>query len=161
MWGFQLWVNLPAKDKMVPPRYQDIPAARIPVVRTDEGVVRVLAGTYGGETGPVEGVATRPTMLDADVADGATIVLPAPRGQNAFAYAFEGTPRIGGEPVPRGHLAILGAGDGVEVTGPGRVLLLSGTPLREPVARHGPFVMNTREQIAQAFDDFRAGRFGG
>jgi redox-sensitive bicupin YhaK (pirin superfamily) len=163
MWGFQLWVNLPAKDKMTPPRYQDIPASRIPEVRTDAGVVRVLAGTYGGVTGPVEGVATRPTMLDADLADGASLVLPAPEGQNAFVYAFEGAPRLGeaGKPLPRGNLAILSPGDGIRVSGPGRVLLLSGTPLREPIARHGPFVMNTREQIVQAFDDFRAGRFGG
>jgi len=162
MWGFQLWVNLPAKDKMTAPRYQDIPAARIPEVAIEGGLVRVVAGTFGGVTGPVEGIATRPTMLDARLDEGASVVLPAPSGQNAFAYPFEGTPKLGADArsVARGNLAVLGPGDGLRVEGPGRVLLLSGTPLGEPIARYGPFVMNTRDELVRAFEDFRAGRLG-
>ena len=160
MWGFQLWVNLPRTHKMTQPRYQDIPATDVPEIQVDGATVRVLAGTFGGVTGPVSGVATEPTMLDATLPEGGTLTLPAPAGQNAFVYAFEGEPTVGTTVVPRGQIGVLTAGEGVSVAGPGRILLLSGTPLREPVARYGPFVMSNRQELMEAFADYQAGRLG-
>ncbi|MGA0587875.1 pirin family protein [Dyella sp. KRB-257] len=164
MWGFQLWVNLPAKDKMTAPRYQDIAPDKIPVVHLADGVeVRVIAGDFGGASGPVRGVATAPIYLDLAVQPGATVSVPLPQGHSAFAYVFEGeAARVAGETLSRGELAVLGKGESVTIAGgeaPARVLLVAGQPLREPVARYGPFVMNTTEQIHEAIADFRAGRF--
>jgi hypothetical protein len=159
LWGFQLWINLPRARKMDPPRYQDLRAAQVPQVPIDGGVVRVLAGAFRDAVGPVEGIATAPTLLDVTVG-GPSVDLPAPAGQTAFAYAFEGEPVIAGRPVPRGHLAVLAPGDGVQASGSGRFLLLSATPLREPIARYGPFVMSTREELVQAFEDYQSGRLG-
>ncbi len=160
MWGFQLWVNLPRADKLCPPRYQDIPADQVPVIERGGASVRILAGTLGEVTGPIHGVATRPTMLDVSLPEGARLPLPAPAGDNAFAYVFEGSPVVGTRVVERGSLAVLSPGEGIEVAGPGRLLLLSGAPLGEPVARHGPFVMNDRAGLIQAFEDYRSGRLG-
>lgn len=164
MWGFQLWVNLPAKDKMTAPRYQDIAPERIPVVQPAPGVeVRVVAGELGGATGPVSGVATAPIYLDIAVQAGATITVPLPEGHSAFAYVFEGTSaQVAGESLARSELAVLTHGDAVTIAGgdvAARVLLVAGQPLKEPVARYGPFVMNTPEQIHEAIADFRAGKF--
>ncbi|MBU6247005.1 MAG: pirin family protein [Xanthomonadaceae bacterium] len=164
MWGFQLWVNLPAKDKMTAPRYQDIAPERIPVVQPAPGVqVRVVAGELGGATGPVSGVATAPVYLDLNVQPGAAITVPLPEGHSAFAYVFEGAAaQVAGESLARSELAVLGKGDSVTIAGgdgAARVLLVAGRPLKEPVARYGPFVMNTTEQIHEAIADFRAGRF--
>ncbi len=165
MWGFQLWVNLPAKDKMIAPRYQDIAPERIPEAALEGGAkVRVLAGSFGGKTGPVEGIVTEPLLLDLAVPEGVRIVVPLPQPHHAFAYCFDGRVLIG-EPaseVPRGSAAVLGAGDAALVTGAtggGRVLLAAARPLAEPVARYGPFVMNTPDEIRQAVTDFQAGRF--
>ena len=160
MWGFQLWVNLPRADKMCAPRYQDIPATDVPVVRGEGHTVRVLAGSWGGVTGPVSGVATSPMMLDVTLDGAVGLDLPVPEGQSAFAYVFEGSPTLGSREVARGHIAVLSAGDGLRASGPGRILLLAGTPLREPVARHGPFVMSNRAELIEAFDDYQAGRLG-
>ena len=165
MWGFQLWVNLPAKDKMIAPRYQDIAPERIPETTLEGGAkARVLAGSFAGLTGPVEGIVTEPLLLDLAVPSGARVVVPLPSGHHAFAYCFEGRVAIG-EPateVPRGSAAVLGAGDVALVSGGaggGRVLLAAAKPLAEPVARYGPFVMNTPDEIRQAISDFQAGRF--
>jgi len=165
MWGFQLWVNLPAKDKMIAPRYQDIAPERVPeVVLADGAKVRVLAGEFGGKTGPVEGIVTEPRLLDIAVPAGARVAVPLPTGHNVFLYVFEGEAEIGepGMQVPRGSAAVLGAGDAALVRGGaqgGRVLLAAARPLGEPVARYGPFVMTTQQQIREAITDFQAGRF--
>jgi redox-sensitive bicupin YhaK (pirin superfamily) len=165
MQGFQLWVNLPAKDKMIAPRYQEIPPEDIPVASLPAGVtVKVIAGRVGDTVGPINGIATEPVLLDLALPAGAQLGLPLPRGHNAFLYAFDGEAAVGeaATRLPRGGIAVLGEGDGVVVTAPAgaaRVLLAAGRPLNEPVARYGPFVMNTPDQIRQAILDFQAGRF--
>jgi redox-sensitive bicupin YhaK (pirin superfamily) len=169
MWGFQLWVNLPAKDKMGPPRYQDIPPERIPEVSLGPGVrARVIAGESGGVRGPVEGIATQPLYLDVLLEAGARVEHPVPTGHNAFVYVYEGEAEIDGPDgrrgVSAGTLAVLGAGDrvaAVTTERAARFILLAARPLGEPIARYGPFVMNTREEIAQAVEDFRAGTLPG
>jgi redox-sensitive bicupin YhaK (pirin superfamily) len=165
MQGFQLWVNLPAKDKMVEPRYQEIPPQDIPVATLPAGVaVKVIAGTVGDTTGPINGIATEPILLDLALPAGASVALPLPRGHNVFLYAFDGEAAVGeaATRLARGSIAVLGAGDGVVLTAPAgaaRVLLAAGKPLNEPVARYGPFVMNTNDQLRQAILDFQSGRF--
>ncbi|MBN8727194.1 MAG: pirin family protein [Xanthomonadales bacterium] len=166
MWGFQLWVNLPAADKMTAPRYKDIAPERIPLVETGDGaLVRVIAGRFAGATGPVSGIAVDPLYLDLELDAGATLSLPVPEGHNAFAYVFAGDARFGdgeGRGVARGELAVLEDGAAVSIrAGEARahLILVAGRPLREPVARYGPFVMNTQAEIIQAMEDFRAGRF--
>lgn len=163
MWGFQLWVNLPAKDKMVAPRYQDIPPEKVPEVKHADGtVVRVVAGKVDGIEGAVSGIATAPLYLDVRLAPGSTFAQPVPQGHASFVYVYEGEAQVGETKVPRGRLAVLSDGDSVTLRAgdePARVLLLAARPLREPVARYGPFVMNTQAEIMQAFEDFRAGRF--
>ena len=167
MWGFQLWVNLPARDKMASPRYQDIAPDRIPQLEPAAGVrVRVIAGRVGETAGPVSGVATEPVYLDVALDANAHYAVDLPTGHNAFAYVFEGGVAVGpsglGRTLARGELAVLGPGERVELSGGvkgGRLILVAGKPLREPVARYGPFVMNTEAQIREAFADYRAGRF--
>jgi redox-sensitive bicupin YhaK (pirin superfamily) len=168
MWGFQLWVNLPARDKMIAPRYQDIPSERIPEVKLAEGVTaRVIAGEADGARGPVEGIATQPAYLDVRMAPGAVVALPLTPGHSAFAYVYEGRvtlgPASGAQEVSAGQLATLSDGDTLRAAtssgAPGRFLLLAARPLREPIARYGPFVMNTREEILQAVEDYRSGQF--
>ncbi len=165
MWGFQLWVNLPAKDKMIAPRYQDIAPDRIPEAALPGGArVRVLAGEFAGQRGPVEGVVTAPLLLDLDVPAGGRVAIPVPGGHSAFAYVFAGEALIGDPAVtvPRGTAAVLGAGDAALVRGgaqAARVLLAAARPLRETVARYGPFVMNTPQEIRQAIADYQGGRF--
>ncbi len=167
MWGFQLWVNLPAKDKMIPPRYQDIAPGKIPEVMLADGVrARVIAGDIGGAHGPVEGIATRPMYLDIRMEPRAQATFPMKPGDNAFAYIYEGLAALGAGAASReiaaGRLAVLSDGSQLSAatgTTPGRFLLLAAHPLREPVARYGPFVMNTREQLAQAVEDYQRGAF--
>ena len=172
MRGFQLWVNLPAKDKMTAPRYQEFAPERIPLAAVAEGVdVRVVAGEVTGidgarVRGPIEQPATDPMYLDASLAPGVAWEHRLPEGQNAFAYVFEGEATLGcgaeARQLATHELGILGGGDLLRVeAGPAgaRLLLVSGRPLREPVARHGPFVMNTREELMQAFVDLQEGRF--
>ena len=167
MWGFQLWVNLPARDKMSAPRYQDIAPERIPELTPAEGVrVRLIAGRIGEIEGPVKGVATEPVYLDVALAAGARYEVALPAGHQAFAYVFETAVEIGprdeARTIARGELAVLGLGGRVEVAGGekgGRLILVAGKALREPVARYGPFVMNTEAEIRQAFVDFQSGRF--
>jgi hypothetical protein len=164
MWGFQLWVNLPAADKMTSPRYQDIAPERIPRVQPAPGVdARVIAGSLGGAVGPVQGIATEPVYLDVALAAGARFELDLPPLHHAFAYVFEGeAAEVAGSTLPRGELAVLSEGDKLTLaagTTAARLLVVAGRPLKESVARYGPFVMNTPEQIHEAIADFRAGRF--
>jgi quercetin 2,3-dioxygenase len=167
MWGFQLWVNLPAASKMTEPRYQDIPASSIAEVEPSEGVrVRVIAGQAGGVVGPVTGIVTAPLYLDVLVPPRAEYSHPVPAEHNAMAYVFEGEGEVGGEAISSGELAVLARNesDAVQVGTSGsamRLLLLAARPLAEPMSRYGPFVMNTREEIQQAFEDFRRGTFLG
>ncbi len=165
MWGFQLWVNLPAKDKMTAPRYQDIAPERIPEVALKDASVRVISGAFAGTQGPVQDVATEPVYLDLRLQPGASIDVPLPRGHNAFAYVYEGQVRVGdgaSSKLVRGDLGLLGAGASTRIHAPdagARLILVAGRPLNEPVAKYGPFVMNTPQQIAQAVEDFRSGKF--
>jgi redox-sensitive bicupin YhaK (pirin superfamily) len=172
MRGFQLWVNLPASAKMTEPRYQEFAPDRIPVVQPAAGVaVKVIAGTVadaGGTPvrGPIEQPATDPLYLDVTLDAGAQWQYPLPAGHNAFAYVFEGAATLGEGDDARAlethELGVLGGGDALSLRGGAqgaRLILVAGRPLREPVARHGPFVMNTREQVMQAFVDFQEGRF--
>jgi quercetin 2,3-dioxygenase len=165
MQGFQLWVNLPAKDKMTAPRYQEIPPAEIPVATLPGEVkLKVIAGTIAGQSGPINGIATDPVLLDLALPAGGMVALPLPRGHAAFLYSFDGEVAVGeaATRVARGSIAVLGEGDGVLVSAPAgaaRVLLAAGRPLKEPVARYGPFVMNTPDQIREAILDFQLGRF--
>jgi redox-sensitive bicupin YhaK (pirin superfamily) len=170
LWGFQLWVNLPAEQKWVSPGYQEFPAAAIPTEQRDTGVtIRVIAGeTAAGTAGPVTGVSTEPVYLDVTLDNGATLAEPLSSSHNAFLYVFEGRICVragaaGGDArVEAGALAVLGPGQRVEIVGDGphnRFLLVAGKQLREPVARAGPFVMNTRQEVMDAFQDFREGRF--
>lgn len=165
MQGFQLWVNLPAANKLMAPRYQDIPGQDVPVTTLDDATVKVLAGTIGGVTGPVRDIVTDPLLLDVTVPAGATVTLPLPETHNAFVYVFEGSGAFGGAggdtEVSVGHLAVPGDGGALVVRGgPVRFLLGAGRPIGEPVARYGPFVMNTSEEIHTAIRDFQAGRLG-
>jgi quercetin 2,3-dioxygenase len=167
MWGFQLWVNLPARDKMTAPRYQDIEPERIPELDLPGGArLRVVAGRVGGVEGPVGGVATEPVYLDLALPAGTAHVQELPPGHAGFAYVFEGSAEIGpaggARALARGELGVLGAGARVRLaaaSGPARLLLVAGRPLGEPVARYGPFVMNTEAELRQAVADFQAGRF--
>jgi redox-sensitive bicupin YhaK (pirin superfamily) len=163
MRGFQLWVNLPAKDKMCEPYYQDFEPDQVPEVARADGVkVRVVAGTFEGTVGAVQGIAADPTYLDVALPAGATFEHAIPRGHTVFAYVFEGEAEIGEAVVPRAHLAVLDDGEKVvarAAEAPARFILVAGKPLHEPVARWGPFVMNTREEILQAVQDYQAGRF--
>jgi quercetin 2,3-dioxygenase len=165
MRGFQLWVNLPAKDKMIEPRYQDIAPERIELVRPAPGIeIRVIAGVFGQTRGPVQGVATDPLYLDIALAQGSILTVPVPAGLAAFAYVFEGQARLGvrATQAVRGDLAVLSDGEALQLATPeaaARLILVAGKPLREPVVRYGPFVMNTRAQIGQAVEDYNAGKF--
>jgi len=165
MRGFQLWVNLPASDKMTEPRYQDIAASDIPEVDIDDGVrVRVLSGQFNDVTGPVAGVAVQPLYLDIELPASARLSPVLPESHTAFLYVFEGSV-VAGETqktIQKHELAVLGPGNELPLKGGdegARTILVAGRPLGEPVARYGPFVMNTSEEIQQAFADFSAGRF--
>jgi redox-sensitive bicupin YhaK (pirin superfamily) len=170
--GFQLWVNLPAAKKWSPPRYQDIKAGQVALVRSPDGgaLVRVIAGQVGEHAGP--GVTHTPiTLVHATLSPGAALTLPWRPDFNALVYALAGTGTVSGSrrPIRMGQLAVLGGGDSVTVSADASqesrsptldVLVLGGQPIREPVAAYGPFVMNTRDELVQAFDDFQAGRLG-
>jgi len=167
MRGFQLWVNLPAKDKMSQPRYQEFPAGDIPEVHPSSGVtVKVIAGEIGGTHGPISQPATDPLYFDIALEAGASWEFSLPEGHSAFAYLFEGEADIGEGSEARRlethELAVLGGGNVFKARSlgkPVRLILVAGRPLREPVARYGPFVMNTKQEVMQAFVDFQEGRF--
>ncbi|MDE3039787.1 MAG: pirin family protein [Nitrospirota bacterium] len=167
--GFQLWVNLPAKLKMTKPRYQDIRSGEIREITRETGArIRVITGTVDGITGPVTEIAADPTYLDIFVPPHTSLTHPIERGHTAFAYVFEGEARFQdgmgtNDPlVSHAHLVVFGDGDFITVmTGPDtvRLLLVSGLPLSEPIARYGPFVMNTEKEIEQTLLELRQGTF--
>jgi hypothetical protein len=162
MRGFQLWVNLPAALKMTAPRYQEFDSNRFEPASPAPGVsAKVIAGRFGEVTGPVTGIAIDPLYVDLRLGPGITQELPVPAGHTAVIYVFEGAASSGKASLPRGTLAVLGDGTRIRVTAGAEgaaLLLIAGRPLGEPIARYGPFVMNTRDEIAQAFADFQAGR---
>ncbi|HEY0844853.1 MAG TPA: pirin family protein [Noviherbaspirillum sp.] len=171
MRGFQLWINLPAKEKMKAAHYRDIPPAEIPVATLpDGGRAKVIAGSLqlNGEQvrGPIQGLATEPLYVDIELPAGATFSHPVAADHNAFVYAYEGSVQIGPagaqRPLKNRSAGILSPGDKIDITaddGGARFLLLAGRPLREPVVQYGPFVMNTVEEIEQAIADFQSGKF--
>ena len=170
MRGFQLWINLPSKEKMKPASYRDVAAEQIPVVRLPQGgEVKVIAGRFGNVAGPINGnganLSTDPLYLDVHLPAGAEFHAPIAQGYNAFVYAYEGGAEIGPPSQARllPHRAAGVLSDGGEVRAKAgataaRLLLLAARPLREPVVQYGPFVMNTREEIEQALADYRDGR---
>lgn len=166
LWGFQLWVNLPAKDKMMPPRYQDIAPEQIPSVSHAKGVgVRVIAGMIDGVAGPVASAATDPTYFDVRLSAGAVFSHRVPEEYTVLIYVYEGEVGVGdaanASPLSSTNLAILDRGERVVVrcgSSLARFLMIAGRPLREPIVQHGPFVMTTVEEVRQAFEDFRTGR---
>ncbi|MEP6484220.1 MAG: pirin family protein [Rudaea sp.] len=166
MWGFQLWVNLPAADKMSAPRYQDIAPEQIPEISVATGAnVRVIAGVLGQTVGPVQGVVTDPVYFDVRLDADATAELPLPSGHHSFVYVYEGQATVGSgvnEKLVRGDLGVLSEGSTIRVSAgdaPAKMIVVAGKPLNEPVAKYGPFVMNTQQQIVQAVEDFRSGKF--
>ncbi|WP_412509527.1 pirin family protein [Roseovarius sp. SYSU LYC5161] len=184
MHGFQLWANLPSTLKMTAPRYQDVPGAEIPTVIDDDGTaVRVIVGTFRGRTGPVDGIAAEPQYLDVSVPADVTTTLPVDTYRRSFAYVFEGAGAFADAAAPTGvllekevagqevairdmsgdrTLVRFGTGDAVTVrAGPQgvRFLLVSGAPIAEPVAWHGPIVMNTHDELRQAVSELRNGTF--
>jgi quercetin 2,3-dioxygenase len=164
MEGFQLWLNLPATEKMRPAWYRDLPDAEIPRWQGDGTEVRVIAGHCRGVAGAVQREGTDATLLDAVLAPGARFELPLPAGHHAFAVVYRGQASIGQTLLEVRRLALLAqdaASDGIALQAGAdgaRLLLVAGRPLGEPIAQYGPFVMNTQAQLAQAVDDFRAGR---
>ena len=166
MEGFQLWLNLPSQLKMCEPRYQDIPHAQLPQVDAAPGVrATVIGGAVQGVTGPIQSEHTQPQFWDLHFqADGATFEHALPKDHHAFVYVYRGTLQVLGAQatteVPVERMAILSSGDGLCLKAPAgtQAIVLAGKPLREPIAQYGPFVMNTRQQLMEAVDDFRAGR---
>ena len=166
MRGFQLWLNLPARDKMTAPKYQEFGPERIPTANPSPGVTaKVIAGKAAGIIGPILQPATDPTYLDLALEPGAQFVQELSADYAAFLYVFEGEVTVGDEakPVRTHELAVLGEGAQVRLRGSSsttaRAILVAGRPLKEPVAKYGPFVMNTREELQQAFVDFQNGKF--
>ncbi|WP_024869358.1 pirin family protein [Pseudoxanthomonas suwonensis] len=167
MRGFQLWVNLPAREKMTEPRYQEFAPHHIPVVAPAAGVeVKVIAGRVGDTVGPIVQPATDPVYLDIALQPGVAWEHALPDGHNAFAYVFEGAATVGEGDDARlletAEMGVLGGGGALSLRAGeagARLILVAGTPLREPVVRYGPFVMNTKQELMQAFVDFQEGRF--
>lgn len=169
IFGFQLWVNLPAAEKMSDPRYQEIQAQNIPVVTKHGLQVRVVAGEFQGVKGPVTEIAAQPIYMDIHLQPGAEFSISIPEEYTAVVYVFEGEGLFGrdstgkGEYIPAVKMGVLGSGDHLQVeTGPGmpvRFMLMAGAPFHEPVYPYGPFVMNTREEIQQTLREIQAGTF--
>jgi redox-sensitive bicupin YhaK (pirin superfamily) len=170
--GLQLWVNLPAKDKMIQPRYQDIRGSSVALLSSADGgaLVRLIAGDLAGHQGPGS-TYTPITIVHATVQPGAEVDLPWRGEYNGLVYVLSGAGTVGAErrPVRSGQLAVLGAGDTIRVAGNRRqdsntpaldVYVMGGRPIREPVAHYGPFVMNTKAQLIKAFEDYQSGRLG-
>jgi redox-sensitive bicupin YhaK (pirin superfamily) len=168
MRGFQLWINLPAKEKMKPASYRDIPASELPVVEAAGVRIKVIAGSYMAVTGPISSPATDPLFLDLELAPHGVYEHSLPPGHNALVYAYEGAVLIGGEGdgerLPAQAAGLMSPGERVRIEALGegaRAILLAARPLNEPIVQHGPFVMNTREEIEQAMRDYRNGTLTG
>ena len=165
MEGFQLWLNLPAKDKMMAPWYRDIPNEQVPRFTLDSGAtVQVIAGASHGVAGVVQREGTEPLYLDIELPEGAVFEQALPAGHNAFIYVFRGEAVVGGKGVPQTRMAIFDNAEGadgvvIKAARPTRLLLIAGRPLKEPIAQYGPFVMNTQAELQQAVEDFRSGKF--
>ena len=165
--GFQLWVNLPAAEKMSQPRYQEVPADTIPVVEKEGVKVRVVAGAYGDEVGPVTEIAAQPLYMDVTIEPDASFELPITEGHTAFAYVLEGEGKFGiaedGEFVEAVKMVVFSDGDAIHIEAESeshvRFILIAGAPFNEPIVPYGPFVMNTEEEIRQALADLRNGTF--
>lgn len=170
MRGFQLWINLPGKDKMQTAAYRDIPAGELPIADlANGGQLKLIAGrtAIAGKTlaGPINNqpnsMATDPLFVDLHLTAGQRQRLAVPLGHNAFVYAYEGKAKIGGSPLSHQTAGILGEGDYVDIEAGSedlRLILVAGKPIGEPIVQYGPFVMSTREEIDQALDDYRSGR---
>lgn len=165
MEGFQLWLNLPAKDKMMAPWYRDIPNEQVPRFTLDSGTtVQVIAGASHGVSGAVQREGTEPLYLDIELPEGAIFEQALPAGHNAFIYVFRGEAVVGGKGVPQTRMAIFDNAEGadgvvIKAARPTRLLLIAGRPLKEAIAQYGPFVMNTQAELQQAVEDFRSGKF--
>jgi redox-sensitive bicupin YhaK (pirin superfamily) len=162
IYGFQLWVNLPARLKMSAPRYQEVSDRTIPVVEKDGIKIRLVAGTVDGVSGPVTKIAAAPLYMDVQLAPGIEWTLPTPEGHTVVAYAFEGEGVFSGETVSSVMMIKFDDGDHVRVKAENsavRFMLMAGAPFREPIVPYGPFVMNTEEEIYQALADLKAGTF--
>ena len=167
--GFQLWVNLPADQKMSTPRYQEVTSSNIPVVEKDGTTVRVVAGEFEGVRGPVAEIAAQPLYMDVLLQPGVAFNLPVPRGHSAVAYIFDGEGTFGlghegdGELVQSARMIVFADGDHVQIraseNSEARFVLIAGGPFKEPIVPYGPFVMNTREEILQALDELKNGTF--
>lgn len=163
VWGFQLWINLPAAEKMKPADYRDLQPSDIPTAALPGGAfARVVSGRVGDVVGPIAERKTAPLFVEVQIPAGGEVVIPVPRGHEGFVYPFEGGVTIGERALVRGELAVLGEGNEVRLRAtaePVRALVIAGKPLGEPVVQYGPFVMNTNEQIQQAIRDFQRGAF--
>ena len=162
IYGFQLWVNLPARMKMSPPRYQEVSDKTIPVVEKDGAKIRLVAGTVDGVFGPVTEIAAAPLYMDVQLAPDMEWTLPTPEGHTVVAYVFEGEGVFSSETVSSVMMIEYGDGDHIQVeteNSPVRFMLMAGAPFKEPIVPYGPFVMNTEEEIYQALADLRAGTF--
>lgn len=161
MRGFQLWINLPASEKMSAPAYQEFSAQKIPVVETDNAVIKVLVGEFQGVSGPVHDPYSQVQYLDVTLRADSVFTRQWDQSLQGFVYIFEGQGRVGNTELPQHHLAVLADGDELKVNSSGqqtRFIMVAGRPLREAVVQYGPFVMNTQEQIQQALADYRDGR---
>jgi redox-sensitive bicupin YhaK (pirin superfamily) len=169
IYGFQLWVNLPARLKMSQPRYQEVSAETIPAVQVDGATIRIVAGEVAGVSGPVTEIAAKPIYMDVTLEPGASFVQAIPAGHTAVAYVFEGRGDFGlddqsqGERIEAVCMVVFGDGDHLKVRAapdtPVRFMLMTGAPFFEPIVPYGPFVMNTTAEIQQALDDLRNGTF--
>ena len=161
MSGFQLWLNLPAAEKMRTPWYADIPAAKIPQVAAgNQATAKLIAGAWGTARGPGPERTTAPFIADVAVGSGGAAQVPIPDGHNGFAFVIDGSAEAGGRVLRRGELAVLsdrGTFSLATGTEAARLLVIAGKPLREPIAKHGPFVMNTEAELRQAFADYQRG----
>jgi redox-sensitive bicupin YhaK (pirin superfamily) len=163
LFGFQLWLNLPAKEKMRKPWYADIPSSEIPVIDLGKGnSAKLIAGAWNGVSGAGPERDIEPFFADVTVAANGAVDVPVPARHNAFIYVFEGEATIGSESVRKGHLAVLSLGEDTKIAAANdgvRFLVIAGKPLREPIAKYGPFVMNTQDEIRQAIHDYQSGKF--
>ena len=162
LFGFQLWINLPAAEKMCAPWYADIAAPEIPEFEVDGAQVKLIAGEWNGRKGPAPERATRPFIADVTLTANANIEVPMLSSLAGFVYVFEGEVLVGGQGLRSGEVGVLSDGGGLQVSAPGagaRFLVIAGKPIREPVAKYGPFVMNTVDEIRAAISDYQSGKF--